>query len=253
MLIFHFLTCLFIFWSAAFVQVGLSLAGVIVIGMSIGFSFGLSSAAGWEYGPLHSILPFLLLGEFFFFISIVKEMLFKRSIELSKVQIQNLVKFRPCEVLQSQLKNINLWWIDLCYVLALPAVCNAYDLIQSKRMHYISSDSLCDHFYIFLAISYWMDNELIETFPNFLSHTYLFFVDSLSQLTFCLGFVGIGVDDMFVIVGSYQSLSHHELDLPLTQRMGKLLRHAGVSILVTSVTDILAFGIGASTVSAFNK
>ncbi|XP_062601195.1 patched domain-containing protein 3-like, partial [Saccostrea cucullata] len=100
-------------------RVGLSLAGIIVIGMTIGFSFGLSSAAGWKYGPLHSILPFLLLG--------------------------------------------------------------------------------------------------------------------------------IGVDDMFVIVGSYQSLSHHELSLPLPQRMGKLLRHAGVSILVTSVTDILAFGIGATT------
>ena len=48
-------------------------------------------------------------------------------------------------------------------------------------MHYISSDSLCDHFYIFLAISYWMDNEMIkfvyiEAFPtgNFLSHTHLF-------------------------------------------------------------------------------
>ncbi|XP_062583779.1 protein patched homolog 1-like isoform X2 [Saccostrea cucullata] len=100
-------------------RIGLSLAGIIVIGMSIGFSFGFSSAAGWKYGPLHSILPFLLLG--------------------------------------------------------------------------------------------------------------------------------IGVDDMFVIVGSYQSLSHHELGLPLPQRMGKLLRHAGVSILVTSVTDILAFGIGATT------
>ncbi|XP_061175023.1 protein patched homolog 1-like isoform X2 [Saccostrea echinata] len=100
-------------------RIGLSMAGIIVIGMSIGFSFGLSSAAGWDYGPLHSILPFLLLG--------------------------------------------------------------------------------------------------------------------------------IGVDDMFVIVGSYQSLSHHELSLPLPQRMGKLLRHAGVSILVTSVTDILAFGIGATT------
>lgn len=100
-------------------RVGLSLAGIIVIGMSLGFSFGLSSAAGWEYGPLHSVLPFLLLG--------------------------------------------------------------------------------------------------------------------------------IGVDDMFIVVGSYQSLSHHELSLPLTQRMGKLLRHAGVSILVTSVTDILAFGIGATT------
>ena len=93
MLIFHFLTCLFIFRSSVFVQVGLSLAGVIVIGMSIGFSFGLSSAAGWEYGPLHSILPFLLLGEFFFLNSVVEEMLLKRSIELSKVQIQNLVKF----------------------------------------------------------------------------------------------------------------------------------------------------------------
>lgn len=67
MLIFHFLTCLFIFRSSVFVQVGLSLAGVIVIGMSIGFSFGLSSAAGWEYGPLHSILPFLLLGELWVF------------------------------------------------------------------------------------------------------------------------------------------------------------------------------------------
>ncbi|XP_056018910.1 NPC intracellular cholesterol transporter 1-like isoform X2 [Ostrea edulis] len=100
-------------------RIGLSLAGIIVIGMSIGFSFGLSSAAGWEYGPLHSILPFLLLG--------------------------------------------------------------------------------------------------------------------------------IGVDDMFVVVGSYQSLSHHELSLPLNERMGKLLRHAGVSVLVTSVTDILAFGIGATT------
>lgn len=66
---------------------------------------------------------------------------------------------------------------------------------------------------------------------------------------FTLWFAGIGVDDMFVVVGSYQSLSHHELSLPLTQRMGKLLRHAGVSILVTSVTDILAFGIGATTVS----
>ena len=67
----------------------------------------------------------------------------------------------------------------LCFSIA----CNvhAYDLIQSKRMHYISSDSLCDHFYIFLAISYWMDNEMIkfvyiEAFPtgNFLSHTHFF-------------------------------------------------------------------------------
>ena len=53
---------------------------------------------------------------------------------------------------------------------------------------------------------------------------------------------------MFVIVGAWQNLSSAERSLPIQQRMALTLKHAGVSITVTSVTDIVAFGIGASTV-----
>jgi len=45
-------------------------------------------------------------------------------------------------------------------------------------------------------------------------------------------FAGLGVDD-----------------LPLIEQSGSALKHAGVSITVTSITDIMAFGIGATTVS----
>ena len=72
---------------------------------------------------------------------------------------------------------------------------------------------------------------------------------------FCLNdfFVpsGIGVDDLFVIHGSLNSLSHHDHQKPVNEVTGRMLKHAGVSILVTSVTDVMAFGIGATTVSNY--
>jgi len=37
--------------------------GVVCVGLAIGVSFGLSSAFGEMYGPVHSTLPFLLLGK----------------------------------------------------------------------------------------------------------------------------------------------------------------------------------------------
>ena len=40
----------------------LAVIGVVCVGMSIGVSFGLASAFGVFYGPVHSTLPFLLLG-----------------------------------------------------------------------------------------------------------------------------------------------------------------------------------------------
>lgn len=40
----------------------LALGAVVTVGMSIGTAFGLSSAFGEFYGPVHSVLPFLLLG-----------------------------------------------------------------------------------------------------------------------------------------------------------------------------------------------
>ncbi|XP_052775868.1 protein patched homolog 3-like isoform X2 [Mya arenaria] len=60
--------------------------------------------------------------------------------------------------------------------------------------------------------------------------------------------LGIGVDDMFVIVGAWQNLSPQEQKLPIDKKMALTLKHAGVSITVTSVTDIVAFAIGSSTV-----
>ncbi|WAR23969.1 PTHD3-like protein [Mya arenaria] len=60
--------------------------------------------------------------------------------------------------------------------------------------------------------------------------------------------LGIGVDDMFVIMESLRQLSPQERSLPVEERVGLMLKHAGVSITVTSVTDIVAFAIGGSTV-----
>ncbi|KAG0721720.1 NPC intracellular cholesterol transporter 1 [Chionoecetes opilio] len=60
--------------------------------------------------------------------------------------------------------------------------------------------------------------------------------------------IGLGVDDMFVIVQCWQNLDHQERQLKLRQRMGQALRHAGVAITVTSMTDCAAFLIGATTV-----
>ena len=63
--------------------------------------------------------------------------------------------------------------------------------------------------------------------------------------------LGIGIDDMFVIVQCYNNvvkqgqskgLEHHEI-------IGLTMKQAGVAITVTSVTNILVFAIGATTVS----
>jgi Niemann-Pick C1 protein len=60
--------------------------------------------------------------------------------------------------------------------------------------------------------------------------------------------LGIGIDDMFVIMQCWNNLLTSEKKRPLAERMGLTLQHAGVSITVTSVTDFVAFAIGATTV-----
>lgn len=60
--------------------------------------------------------------------------------------------------------------------------------------------------------------------------------------------LGIGVDDMFVIIQALDNLSAEEKLMPIPERMARALKYAGVSITVTSVTDIAAFAIGATTV-----
>ena len=40
----------------------LSMVGLASVGMAIGFAYGFCSLLGLAYGPLHNIIPFLLLG-----------------------------------------------------------------------------------------------------------------------------------------------------------------------------------------------
>ena len=69
-----------------------------------------------------------------------------------------------------------------------------------------------------------------------------------------LGFPGIGIDDMFVIVQCWYNLREDEtLGRPLHEKIGLTLQHAGVAITVTSMTDVFAFGVGAVTVGAFSR
>ena len=57
------------------------------------------------------------------------------------------------------------------------------------------------------------------------------------------------MDDAFVIAQSWSRLSPDIKRLPLVEQAGYALMHSGVSITVTSATDVVAFGIGATTVS----
>ena len=44
-------------------QLYISLAGILCIGLAILFSYGIAMYAGFIYGPIHALMPFLLLGK----------------------------------------------------------------------------------------------------------------------------------------------------------------------------------------------
>ena len=58
---------------------------------------------------------------------------------------------------------------------------------------------------------------------------------------------------MFVIVQCWTNISKDpsSLGLSIPDKMGVALKHAGVSVTVTSLTDEFAFGVGAVTVSQY--
>ncbi|TRY67572.1 hypothetical protein TCAL_07820 [Tigriopus californicus] len=60
--------------------------------------------------------------------------------------------------------------------------------------------------------------------------------------------LGIGIDDMFVIVQCWYNLSPEEQKRGLKEKIGLTMQHAGVAITVTSLTDVFAFGVGAVTI-----
>lgn len=67
--------------------------------------------------------------------------------------------------------------------------------------------------------------------------------------------MGLGVDDTFVMMASWEEVISHEKNRkrPLYERIALALSHAGAAITVTSLTDVVAFVIGASTVSENNN
>lgn len=60
--------------------------------------------------------------------------------------------------------------------------------------------------------------------------------------------LGLGVDDMFVIMQAWNNLTEDEKKLTINERIGLALKHAGVSITITSITNFAAFAIGSGTV-----
>ena len=66
-------------------------------------------------------------------------------------------------------------------------------------------------------------------------------------------YLGIGIDDMFVISQCWSNMKKDPCNtkLSLPDQMGVTLKHAGVSITITTVTDVFAFGVGAFSVSFF--
>jgi Niemann-Pick C1 protein len=53
---------------------------------------------------------------------------------------------------------------------------------------------------------------------------------------------------MFVIMQCWNNLSDKEKKMSLPERVGLTMKHAGVSITVTSITDFVAFAVGGTTV-----
>lgn len=70
-----------------------------------------------------------------------------------------------------------------------------------------------------------------------------------SSLPFML--MGLGVDDIFVMMASWKDVLSHESNRAksVDEQIGLMLSHAGAAISITSLTDVVAFIIGASTVS----
>ncbi|XP_029156684.1 patched domain-containing protein 3-like isoform X2 [Nylanderia fulva] len=65
--------------------------------------------------------------------------------------------------------------------------------------------------------------------------------------------LGIGVDDMFVIMQSLETMSETDKSLDISTRIAKSIQISGMSITVTSFTNMVAFAIGMTTVMPFLK
>ena len=80
---------------------------------------------------------------------------------------------------------------------------------------------------------------------GFCSAVGLFYSPMHSIIPFLL--LGIGIDDMFVIMQCYDNLGK-EKTTDVERNIALTLKHAGVAITVTSITDFIVFALGGTTV-----
>lgn len=74
----------------------------------------------------------------------------------------------------------------------------------------------------------------------------LFYSAAHTVIPFLL--LGIGIDNIFVITQTFNTLESTSAPAALTERFGQTMRHAGVAVSVTTFTDVIAFFVGANTV-----
>ena len=64
-------------------------------------------------------------------------------------------------------------------------------------------------------------------------------------ITYFILAVGIGVDDMFLLMSGITETNYED---DVEKRIGQTMRTSGVSITITSLTDLLAFAAGSSSI-----
>ena len=91
-------------------------------------------------------------------------------------------------------------------------------------------------------------NSSIYTSTRFLLPSYVCPFRHSFTLSFPLS--AVGVDDAFVIVTTWERINKANMRLPIEERVALTMQHAGVSVTVTSFSDLVAFACGISTVSS---
>jgi len=74
----------------------------------------------------------------------------------------------------------------------------------------------------------------------------LFYSAAHTVIPFLL--LGIGIDNIFVITQTFNTMESSSNPLELTKRFGQTMSHAGVAVSVTTFTDVIAFLVGSYTV-----
>ena len=104
-------------------------------------------------------------------------------------------------------------WVEMRFALTSISLLNVF-------MAYVSVCGIASTFFFYSPV-----------------HTSLFFI-----------IMGLGVDDIFVIMSALTKIKSESKDLKLTEQIAKTLEKAGASITITSLTDIIAFLVGGTTV-----